>query len=37
MREYDKCGKYLIQHRGNSILRMGRVNDIARLGMLGSV
>ena len=30
MHEYDKCGKYLIQHRGNSILRMAGVNDIAR-------
>ena len=30
MQEYDECGKYLIQHRGNSILRMGGVNDIAR-------
>ena len=29
MQEYDKCGKYLIQHRGNSILRMAGVNDIA--------
>jgi hypothetical protein len=30
MHEFDKCGKYLIQHRGNSILRMGGVTDIAR-------
>jgi hypothetical protein len=30
MQEYDKCGKYLIQHRGNSILRLGGVNDIDR-------
>ncbi len=30
MHEYDKCGKYLIQHLGNSILRMAGVNDIAR-------
>jgi hypothetical protein len=30
MHEYDKCGKYLIQHRGNSILRLGGVNDITR-------
>ena len=30
MHEYDKCGNYLIQHRGNSILRMGGVTDIAR-------
>jgi hypothetical protein len=30
MHEYDKCGKYLIQHCGNSILRLGGVTDIAR-------
>jgi len=30
MHEYDKCGKYLVQHRGNSILRMAGANDIAR-------
>jgi hypothetical protein len=30
MHEYDKCGKYLIQHRGNAILRMGGVHDIDR-------
>ena len=29
MQEYGKCGEYLIQHRGNSILRMAGVNDIA--------
>jgi hypothetical protein len=30
MHECDKCGKYLIQHRGNAILRMGGVDDVAR-------
>jgi hypothetical protein len=30
MHEYDKCRKYMIRHRGNSILRMGGVTDIDR-------
>jgi len=28
MHEYDKCGKYLIQHHGDSILRLSGVHDI---------
>jgi len=28
MHEYDKCGKYLIQHHGNAILRLGGVHDV---------
>jgi hypothetical protein len=28
MQEYDKSSKWLIQHRGNSILRLGDVNDL---------
>jgi hypothetical protein len=28
MHEYDKSSKWLIQHRGNSILRLGDVNDL---------
>lgn len=28
MHEYDKCGKYMIQHHGNSILRLGGIEDI---------
>jgi hypothetical protein len=29
MHEYDKCGKYQIQHYGDSILRMARVRAVA--------
>jgi predicted transposase YdaD len=28
MFEYDKCGKYMIQHHGNGILRMGGVDEV---------
>ena len=28
MHEYDKCGKYMIQHHGDSILRLGDVDDV---------
>ena len=28
MHEYDKSGKWLIQHHGDSILRLAGVNDI---------
>jgi hypothetical protein len=29
MFEYDKCGKYMVQHHGNSIVWLGGVDDIA--------
>ena len=28
MHEYDKCGKYMVQHHGNSIVWLGGVDDI---------